>query len=109
MELDQQDPQAVIKKRCAHKPCRAEFETTEPAQKYCTPQHGKMARRSKAKSLRHYTKATIDRPTQLCPHPNKKVFVTLALANDAANALGGNIEGIHPYRCPCGALHIGHS
>lgn len=106
MELE---PQDVITKRCAHRPCRAEFETKDPAQKYCTPQHSKMARRRKSKALKAYTVSTIERSSQLCPHPYKKVFVTLQLASEAANALGGDPEGIHPYRCPCGALHIGHS
>jgi hypothetical protein len=104
----EQDQQGEITRICAHKPCRAEFQAEDLRQKYCSPQHGKMARRRKSRAMQNYTRSTIERPGQLCPKPYKKVFVTMKLANEAANNLGGEVEGIRPYRCVCGALHIGH-
>jgi hypothetical protein len=44
-------------------------------------------------------------PTK-CPHPQKRVYVTHQLAVKACN----DMQDIYmkPYRCRCGAYHIGH-
>lgn len=42
----------------------------------------------------------------LCPRPYKRVFVTYELAQQACTELDDPM--LKPYRCTCGALHIGH-
>lgn len=46
--------------------------------------------------------------SQLCPHPYKKSFVTEELANAFIESQHPGDKHIRPYKCPCGALHIGH-
>ena len=40
-----------------------------------------------------------------CPHPFKRVWVTPQAALEACTM----DRFLAPYRCPCGAWHIGHS
>lgn len=44
----------------------------------------------------------------LCPHPEKKVYVTRNQARRFIKAYHPFDKDIHPYVCECGALHIGH-
>lgn len=41
-----------------------------------------------------------------CPRPYKRVYVTYELAQAECTRLGDPM--LKPYRCRCGALHIGH-
>lgn len=49
------------------------------------------------------------RSTALCPQGNKKTFVTASLAWDWIDEKHPEDSLIRPYRCDCGAIHIGHS
>lgn len=44
----------------------------------------------------------------VCPHPLKQTFVVSHLAWMWIDEHHVGDEDIHPYRCVCGALHIGH-
>lgn len=48
------------------------------------------------------------RPTALCPHDTKQTFVTPELAWEFIDTTFPDDHVIHPYRCECGAIHIGH-
>lgn len=46
-----------------------------------------------------------------CPTPSKQAHDDRASAVRHVRALrrvGGSVD-LHPYRCPCGAWHVGHS
>lgn len=44
----------------------------------------------------------------ICPHPEKKVYVTRNQARRFIKAYHPFDKEIHPYICECGAIHIGH-
>lgn len=44
----------------------------------------------------------------LCPHPEKKVYITRNQARRVIKAFHPFDKEIHPYECDCGAIHIGH-
>jgi hypothetical protein len=44
-----------------------------------------------------------------CPNPYKKVFVTEKIAQEWIDRVHRGDDGMLPYRCQCGAIHIGHS
>lgn len=48
------------------------------------------------------------KPTALCPHPYKKTFVTKELALNFIEKAHRNDKTVVPYKCSCGAIHIGH-
>lgn len=46
-----------------------------------------------------------------CPHPEKhahRSFRAALKARDSLEAADGIDLGLRPYRCPCGAWHLGH-
>lgn len=66
------------------------------------------------KTLAAKTQPIIEHPntvsiSRLCPNPEKKTYVTQKLAQDFINEVHPDDPFLRPYRCECGALHIGHS
>lgn len=47
--------------------------------------------------------------SRLCPNPEKKTYVTQELAQRFIKDTHPDDPFLRPYRCECGALHIGHS
>lgn len=47
--------------------------------------------------------------SRLCPNPEKKTYVTQELAQQFIKETHPDDPFLRPYRCECGALHIGHS
>jgi hypothetical protein len=45
---------------------------------------------------------------RLCPRPRKRVYTTLEEAEAHIAADFPTDDRIHPYRCVCGLIHIGH-
>jgi hypothetical protein len=47
-----------------------------------------------------------------CPHPEKRSYAGPAEAKRVIRSMyatGNGNPDLHPYQCPCGAWHIGHS
>lgn len=61
--------------------------------------------------VRSQTPKKVRKPksTAVCPQKMKKVFVTWELAQDWIANVHPDDVNIRPYRCQCGAIHIGHS
>jgi hypothetical protein len=46
-----------------------------------------------------------------CPHPEKRTYADADEAREVIRVMyrtGNGNTDLHPYRCPCGAWHIGH-
>jgi hypothetical protein len=93
---------------CALPSCLAQFPAVD-GKRYCSVRHGKKASRGRQRRGLEVTARLIDRPGVLCPTPFKRGYGAQQTAQYAANELGGDAEGVRPYRCVCGTLHVGHA
>ena len=92
---------AAPPRKCELRSCTRTFLPKNPDHRYCSRKHAVRDREKRRKA------ATWD-PNKIgrCPNPYKRGFATwdAAITHLAVSGL----PGVYPYRCECGALHVGH-